>query len=92
MIFTQINIICQKVNILKRKKKRKKKSQNHECSLLTLVAFCSVATAFAVKLVRFRLFKKLSLKFNDGVGTLLKFIFNDRNLWRRVSRSIFSGV
>jgi hypothetical protein len=32
------------------------------------------------------------LKFNVGVGTLLKFIFNDRNLWRRVSRSMFSGV
>lgn len=82
MIFTQINIIHE----------NKKKSQIHERSLLTLVAFCSVATAFAVKLVRFRLFKKLSLKFNDGVGTLLKFIFNDRSLWRRVSRSIFSGV
>lgn len=28
----------------------------------------------------------------SGAGTLLKFIFNDRNLWRRVSRSMFSGV
>lgn len=58
----------------------------------TLVAFCSVATAFADKFVRLRWFKKPSLKFNEGVGTLLKFIFKDRNLWRRVSRSIFSGV
>jgi hypothetical protein len=51
-----------------------------------------VATAFAERFCRFRWFKKLNLKFSDGVGTLLKFIFNDRNLWRRVSRSIFSGV
>lgn len=60
--------------------------------LFTLVAFCSVATAFADKLVRFRWFRNPNLKFNDGVGTLLKFIFNDRNLWRRVSHSKFSEV
>jgi hypothetical protein len=32
------------------------------------------------------------LKFSDGVGTLLKFIFSDRSLCRLVSRSMFSGV
>lgn len=46
---------------------------------VTFVAFCSVATAFADKFVRFRLFKKLSLKLMEGVGTLLKFMRNDRN-------------
>lgn len=61
--------------------------------LLTFVAFCSVATAFADKFVRFRLFKKLILKFSDGVGTLLILnVFNERNFCRRVSRSILSGV
>lgn len=42
--------------------------------------------------MRFRWFKKFNLKFRDGVGTLLKFIFSERSLWRRVSRSMFSGV
>ena len=36
--------------------------------------------------------EEFNLKFSDGVGTLLKFIFNDLNLWRLVSRSMFSGV
>lgn len=55
-------------------------------TVFTFEAFCSVATALADKFGRFLLFRKLSL------GTLLKLIFIERDLWRRVSRSILSGV
>jgi hypothetical protein len=60
-------------------------------SPLTLVAFCSVATAFADKFDRFRFPKNLRLKFNDGGATLFRWILNERIFWR-VSLAIFCGV
>lgn len=50
---------------------------------ITLVAFCSVATAFADKFVRFRLFRN---------PNWLILTLSDLSLCLRVSRSIFSGV
>jgi hypothetical protein len=58
----------------------------------TFVAFCSVATALADKLERFRFPRNLKLKFNDGGATLFKWILNERIFCCLVSLAIFCGV